>query len=278
MKTLRLVLVSLILPLLFLFFWHGMSLHVDNPRILPSIPTVWGLLTNPTQNLIGVGSLLNNTGISLLRVFVGYILAAVVAIPLGVVIGYSKSANRLLLPFLSLFRSVPPMAWVPLVLAWFGITSLATVLNIPPGPGAFVVLNNLRLSMAFIIFLGAFFPILSNTVHGIKEVRETLVKAARSMGATDWQIVRKVHLPHAAPSIFTGLQVGLGTAWMCLVCAEMLPGSIAGLGYLISHAYQVTRLDVVIAGMVTISLVGFLLDFGFLMLGKRLFKWQTRGE
>lgn len=278
MIKLKYTLISAILPLLFLLFWHGMSLHVDNPRALPTITAVLDLLLHPGESLIGVGSLLRNTYISLLRVLLGYLLAVALALPLGIIIGYSRTGERLLLPFLSFFRSVPPLAWVPLVLAWCGIASVATLLHISVGQGSYVLLNNLRLSMVIIIFLGAFFPILSNVIYGIKDVRQTLLQAARSMGANRWQIIRKIYFPHALPAICTGLQVGLGTAWMCLICAEMLPGSIAGVGYLISHAYQVTRIDVVVAGIVTISIVGFVLDAGFQLINNKCFQWQTRGK
>ena len=276
LRVVKNILISAIFPVLFLLFWHFMARHMGNPRVLPPMQDVLDLLLRPNENLIGVGSLLRNTSVSLLRVLMGYTVAVIVAIPLGVFIGYHRLGERLLLPFLSFFRSIPPMAWVPLVLAWFGISSVATLLNIPPGPGAYVLLNSLRLSMTFIIFLGAFFPILSNVVFGIKDVSQTLINAARTMGATNFQIIRKIYLPHASPAIFTGLQVGLGTAWMCLVSAEMLPGSIAGVGFLISHAYQVTRLDVVMAGIATISIVSFTLDIGFRVLSRRLFRWKQQ--
>ena len=138
------------------------------------------------------------------------------------------------------------------------------------------IFNNMRLTMIFIIFVGSFFPILSNTIYGMQTVRKTLLDSAKSMGATTVQLLTKVYLPHALPSIFTGLQVGLGSAWMTLICAEMLPGSVAGVGYMISHAYQVTRVDVVIAGMISIGLVGFLIDQIFVIASKYLFKWQRK--
>ena len=94
------------------------------------------------------------------------------------------------------------------------------------------------------------------------------------LGAKKIDIFTKVLFPAALPSILTGFRVGLGVAWMCLISAEMLPGSIAGVGYMITHAYQVTRIDIVIAGIVSISTIGFIFDFGFQMIEKRYFKWQ----
>lgn len=270
------VLQSCLLPALFLLLWHAVALAVDNALIMPDIPAVLNILLHPTEKLIGVGSILYNTYVSLMRVLCGYLCAALLAVPLGILIGYSKRNEQFLLPFLSIFRSIPPMSWVPLVLAWFGIASLATLLGVPVTAAPYKELNNIRISMVFIIFMGGFFPILSNTIYGVQTVKKTLLDSARTMGATTGQLITKVYLPHAMPSIFTGLQVGLGTAWMCLICAEMLPGSVAGVGYMISHAYQVTRVDVVIAGMVSIGLVGFLIDQLFVIGARCLFKWQRR--
>ncbi len=270
------ILQMLILPILFLVFWHTMAVRTGNSLVLPDISDVLEILLHPTDKLIGVGSLLYSTYVSMLRVLCGYVVAVFLAVPLGIIIGYNKRNERFLLPFLSIFRSIPPVAWVSLVLAWFGIASLATVFGVPLTAGAYKIVNNMRLTMIFVIFVGAFFPILSNTIYGMQTVRKTLLDSAKSMGANTWQLRTKVYLPYALPAIFTGLQVGLGSAWMTLICAEMLPGSVAGVGYMISHAYQVTRVDVVIAGMVSIGFVGFLIDQIFVIASRHLFKWQRK--
>lgn len=267
---------SSVLPILFLTFWHIMAVRVGNPMVLPDISDVLVILLHPTDKLIGVGSIIYSTYVSMLRVLCGYAAAALLAVPLGIIIGYNKRNERILHPFLSMFRSIPPVAWVSLVLAWFGIASLATVLGMELTAPFYMIFNNMRLTMIFIIFMGSFFPILTNTIYGMQTVRKTLLDTAKSMGATTVQLLTKVYLPHALPSIFTGLQVGLGSAWMTLICAEMLPGSVAGVGYMISHAYQVTRVDVVIAGMISIGLVGFLIDQIFVIASKYLFKWQRK--
>jgi len=207
-------------------------------------------------------------------VAIGYILAAFIAIPIGMIVGYSKKLDQFLLPFLGLFRPIPPLAWVPLVLAWFGISSLASILGIEFGK-TYMLFNNIKLSMLFIIFIGSFFPILTNTIYGTKSVKVTLIDSALTMGATKKDVFLKVILPASLPSIVTGLRIGLGVAWMCLVSAEMLPGSLAGVGYLITHAYTIARTDVVIAGMITISVVGGLLDLSFQKIEEKFFKWQS---
>lgn len=263
----------IILPILFILTWQIFSIRLENPIVLPSVNNVVKILIHPNKSLLSIGSLIRNTWISILRVGIGYSMAALVAIPLGMFIGYFKKVERLLMPFLSLFRPIAPLAWVPLVLAWFGVTSLATIFNIQGG-NIYILFNNIKISMIFIIFIGAFFPILTNSIYGVKSVRNTLIDSALTLGANKIDIFLKVLLPASLPSIITGLRVGLGVAWMCLVSAEMLPGSLAGIGYLITHAYTLARTDIVIAGMISISLVGGLFDNIFHVIEVKFFSWQ----
>ena len=265
---------SLVAPALFLLFWHYASLRIDNPVVLPQIGEVLSLLLHPTENLLNMGSLVSNVTVSFVRVFGGYLLAVFVAIPLGLAMGYWSWLNRMLGLMAGLFRPIPPLSWIPLVLAWFGVASMATILGIEEGAW-YPFFSNIKLSMLFIIFIGAFFPILVNTIGGVQSVRVTLIDAVRVLGASPWQIVRYVVLPYAAPQVFTGLRVGLGVAWMCLVSAEMMPGSISGVGYLITHAYTVAQTDVVIAGMIAIGVMGILIDSIFMLIERRAFQWQS---
>lgn len=267
-------LISAIVPILFIMVWQLYSIKINKPIVIPSVTSVAEILMNPTRDLLSIGSLIKNTFISVFRVSIGYTLATLVAIPLGMLIGYSKKLDVILLPFLNIFRPIAPLAWVPLVLAWFGVSSLATILGVQSIKW-YVFFDNIKLSMIFIIFVGAFFPILTNSIYGVKSVRLTLVDSALTLGANKKEIFNKVLLPASLPSIVTGLRVGLGVAWMSLVSAEMLPGSLAGVGYLITHAYTVARTDVVIAGMISISAVGGLLDYIFQRLEKKHFKWQS---
>jgi NitT/TauT family transport system permease protein len=260
--TLRRAAWSLMVPVLFLALWGYLAAYTENEIILPQVSQVFELLSRPSANLIGMGSLTTNILVSLARVMVGYLLAVLIAVPLGLLMGYYGSVFNLLNGFLGLFRPIPPLAWVPLVLAWFGVAGMATVLGIQMGKW-YVFLNNLKLSMIFIIFIGAFYPVLTGSIHGVRHVRKTLVESAQVLGATELNIFLKILFPAAAPSIVTGMRTGLGVAWMCLVSAEMLPGSISGVGYLITHAYTVARTDIVIAGMISIGTIGALLDFVF---------------
>jgi NitT/TauT family transport system permease protein len=265
--------ISLIIPLLFIVIWWGCALRVNNPVILPEVSQVFTLLSRPTENIISMGSLLSNVLVSLIRVMVGYILAVLVAIPLGIMMGYYSVVFNLFNNFLGLFRPIPPLAWVPLVLAWFGVASFATLFGIEEGQ-LYIWLNNLKISMIFIIFIGAFFPVVTSSIYGVRSVNKTLIDSAQVLGADNRDIFRKILLPAAAPSIVNGMRIGLGVAWMCLVSAEMLPGSISGVGYLITHAYTIAHTDVVIAGMISIGAVGALLDCLFRAFESRKFKWQ----
>lgn len=128
--------------------------------------------------------------------------------------------------------------------------------------------------MIFIIFIGGFYPILTSSIHGVTSLNRTLIDSARVLGASEFQVFRKVLLPAAMPSIMNGLRIGLGISWMCLVSAEMLPGSISGVGYLITHAYTVASIDIVIAGMVCIGIVGTAMDRIFHFIENKKYSWQ----
>lgn len=263
----------LAVPALFLIVWEIAAQRTGNEIILPRVGQVADILIEPSRSLISMGSLTQNVAVSLLRVLIGYAVAVVLAVPLGLAMGYYAGLYRLLNTFLALFRPIPPLAWVPLVLAWFGVSSLATLAGVQRGP-AYIYLNNFKLSMIFIIFIGGFYPVLVSSIHGVQTVRRTLIDSARVLGAREWDIFWKVLLPAAAPSIVNGMRIGLGVSWMCLVSAEMLPGSLSGVGYLITHAYTMARTDIVIAGMVSIGVVGALLDGVFRVVEKRKFTWK----
>jgi len=264
---------SLVGPVLIFVIWIYLSSVISNKLILPAPGMVFQHFLTPFDNIIGLGALTKNILVSLLRVFFGYMIAVMLAVPIGILMGYSRAANELGNSIISLFRPMPPISWQPLVLAWFGVSSVATVVGLTRGD-AYVYLNNFKISMTFIIFLGAFFPIVTSSIHAVSSIPKTWIESARVLGANEWDIFRKILLPGAAPTIVNGMRTGLGNAWTCLVSAEMLPGSLSGVGYLITHAYEIARIDVVITGMISIGIVGALLDYSFRLLETRKFKWQ----
>ena len=269
------LLIPVLAPIFLVFLWLVLAARINNQVILPDVWEVARLLFHPTQDMIGMGSLAGNLLVSLVRVVMGYLIAAAVAVPLGVVMGYYGLVSRLFNGFLSLFRPIPPLAWVPLVMAWFGISSLATFIGVETGK-MFIYLNNIKFSMLFIIFIGAFYPILTATIHGVRNIGVTLIDSARVLGASENQIFRKILIPAAMPSIITGMRIGLGIAWMCLVSAEMLPGSLSGIGYMITHAFTLASTDIVIAGMISIGVVGALMDMVFRRIELKKFSWRKK--
>ena len=269
----RKVITTILVPTTALVLWQIIAVKLGNPVILPTVDAVLSILLNPLEELLSMGSLLENILISLWRVLIGFILSVVIAVPLGIIMGYNQTVFNLFNQSLGLIRPIPPLAWVPLVLAWFGIASLANLLGIQSGK-AYLYLRNIKLSMIFIIFIGAFFPVLTSAIYGVQSVRKILIDSALVLGAAPYQVFRKILLPAALPSIVNGMRIGLGVAWMCLVSAEMLPGSIAGVGYLITHAYTVARTEIVVAGMVSIGIIGTILDTVFRLLADRKFSWQ----
>jgi len=146
------------------------------------------------------------------------------------------------------------MAWIPLSLAWFGLG---------------------HASIEFIIIIGCIFPILVNTIDGVKRVKKSWVETAKIYQANEAQVITKVIVPAAGPAIWNGLRVGFGIAWMSVVAAEMMPGAVSGLGYLIMYAYNWGQVQTVIAGMIGIGIIGILMDQFFQYVLKKKFAWET---
>jgi NitT/TauT family transport system permease protein len=244
---------SLAFPLLILLAWAAGAYLINNEFILPRLESVAGVLLDPLADRLGTGSLVENALRSIERVGMGFLLAAAVAIPLGIAMARFRRLNDLLDSTIQILRPIPPLAWLPLSLAWFkiGLTSIL-----------------------FIIFLGAFFPILLNTIDGVRGVKRTWIEVASTLGARERQILFRVILPGAAPTIWTGLRVGFGIAWMCVVAAEMLPGTTSGLGYLIMYAFNFGQIQLIIAGMILIGLIGLMIDTLFRKIEAKRFAWR----
>ncbi|HWQ65589.1 MAG TPA: ABC transporter permease [Methanospirillum sp.] len=243
-----------ILPALLLLLWAILAILINNPFILPRPEAVMLILASPGTGLVGSESLLTHASVSLIRVGTGFLLAALLAIPTGIIIGRSAALYDLCNPLIQILRPVPPIAWMPLVIGWFRIGAS---------------------SMICIIFIGAFFPVLINVIDGVHAVRSSWLEVARSLGATHGEILRSVVLPAAMPGVWTGMRVAFGVAWMCVVAAEMLPGTTAGLGYLIMYAYNLGQIQIIIAGIIVIGIIGLCIDTIFRIIGDRWFGWRA---
>jgi NitT/TauT family transport system permease protein len=238
-----------------LLIWEVAALVIQNNYILPQINEILDVLLHPGQPVLGGETLIENTYVSLKEVLTGFFCAAAIAIPLGLLIGWSTEVRAYLNPVIQILRPVPPIAWMPFAIAWFGIGFD---------------------SILFIIAMGAFFPILINTVDGVHGVRRQWIEVAEMLHATTFEKIKTVVLPGALPVIWTGLRVSFGVAWMCVVAAEMLPGTTAGLGFLIMYAYNLGQLQVIGAGMVVIGLIGLCADTLFRAGQLRFFSWQGK--
>ncbi|HVP25476.1 MAG TPA: ABC transporter permease [Methanomicrobiales archaeon] len=244
---------GIILPIILLIVWEVAAIAINNPFILPRLETVIPVLLHPTEDILGTGSLLHNAAVSLERVGLGFLVAVAIAVPLGVGMGWSARLDAFMDTTVQLLRPIPPLAWGPLAIAWFSV-GLS--------------------SMVFIIFLGGFFPILLNTIDGVRSVKKTWVEVAETLGASERQVLGKVVMPGAAPTIWTGFRVGFGVAWMCVVAAEWLPGTTSGLGYLTLYAYNFGQMQFIIAGMITIGIIGIAFDLLFRSVEDRWFAWR----
>ena len=266
------VLFRLFLPFLLACLWQLTAVCLDKPTVLPGLDAVARVLAHPTAKILITGSLLDNTIISLTRVMLGFFLAAGISIPLGLIMGYSPVVDRFFDSCVEMLRPVPPLAWVPLILAWFGIKGLTDMI---PSLAANPVFAGIQFSTVLIIFIGAFFPILLNTIQGVKNIPVEYLESARTLGARNFSILLKVIIPASLPLIVTGLRIGLGIGWMCLVAAEMMPGSSSGLGYLIWYAYELLRADIIVAGMAAIGIIGLFMDRGFKVVEHRM-HWSNK--
>jgi NitT/TauT family transport system permease protein len=175
--------------------------------------------------------LTGHVGSSLLRVFAGFAAAALAGIGIGLLVGRSRWAEDAFMPPLEVLRPIPGVAWIPLAILMF--------------PSA-------ELSMVFITFIGAFFPILLATIHGVEALDRRVIASARCLGAGHWLLFRDIVLPGSLPHVVTGLAIGMGTAWFCLVTAEMIAGQY-GIGYYTWEAYNLQRYPDIVVGMLIIG-------------------------
>jgi ABC-type nitrate/sulfonate/bicarbonate transport system permease component len=244
---------NLILLVVIILLWQFAS-KVWLPRVDPHMSV---LMPAPTTiavtaaGMIASGELFSHLLDSLKREAVAFLFAAV-AIPLGIGMGWSRLVYNQVNPIMEILRPIPPLAWIPLSILWFGIGDEQN---------------------EFIIFLGMFFPILVNTIVGVKNIDPNLVRAARSLGAPEYKVLWRIVLKGALPQIITGVRIGLGVGWMALVAAELV-GANSGLGFLINDARSMLRTDTITVGMLTIGIVGLLIDTVIRVLGRRLLPWS----
>jgi NitT/TauT family transport system permease protein/taurine transport system permease protein len=240
---------------LILVVWQiacGVILSKTNPGFVAILPPP-SLVFEQAVKLMGSGVLFLHILKSIQRVLIAFAIASLLAIPLGIAIGWWKRCEDMIDPLMEILRPIPPLAWIPLGILWFGIGDPQNI---------------------FIIFLGVFFPVLVNTISGVKGVDKNLIWGALTLGANERQIFREIVLPGSLPFILTGLRVGLGVGWMCLVAAELV-ASTRGLGFMIQDARYLLLTERVILGMLVIGLLGYGMDRGMRYLQWRLLPWYA---
>jgi len=265
---------GLVVPVGLLVCWQIAA--VGSP-IVPSIPSVLDVLAHPFQSPpdLDTTSLAHGAAVSVLRVVLGFVLAAATGIGLGILVGLNRTMRDLFSPTLSVFMAISPIAWLPVAILIFGLASPASMLF---GEQAWQhdTLEKLRFAVVGVIWYGAFFPIAVNTAAGVCGVRDAHVEAVRIFGASRRQVLFKAILPGAMPTIVTGLRVGGGVAWRVIIAAEIFPGTRTGLGYIISTAHEVGEYRYAFAAILVIAAIGLALDGTMLLVARRVGRWQPK--
>lgn len=239
----------IILPVLIVIAWHvATTSGAMSTLVLPKISTVLETLKEQLQ----YGTLVEDVTISLSRIAKGYALAAVVGIILGVFMGINEVANRFFMLTFTAIRQIPMIAWVPILIIWFGIGEESKVA---------------------VIFLAAYFPILVNTVSGIERTDPKLIEVGKMYHLSGWQQFTQIYLPSALPSIFVGLKLGISVSWMAVVGAEMIAAT-SGIGFRINDARSLMQYPVVFAGIIAIAVVGVVMDLLISLLAKICTPWE----
>lgn len=248
-----------LVPILLVVLWEvAARMGMIDVRFVPAPSKVlvsWYYWVFGVEKTLGdpyVGTWAMHALQSAYRVLLGFAIAAVVGIVLGIMIGYFRLFGDLFDPLLQILRPIPITAWVPFAVIFFGIQTPSAV---------------------FLIALGAFFPIVVNTTAGVNRVPRSLIRAAQMLGTPSLRILPRVILPAALPSIFTGLRIGFGMAWVLVVVSEMLAVK-GGLGYVLWDSYYYMRMDIIIAAMMSIGLLGFASDWLTLMISNYVVRWN----
>lgn len=241
--------------IILLIIWQVIAMNVPNQRALPIPLTVFSRLIQSLFNPIGPSTLPAHIGMSLLRVVIAYSFSSVLGITFGLLMAWSKKIDALIKPIFELLRPIPPLAWIPMAIIWFGIGETTKY---------------------FIIFIATFPTIMLNAYSGAKKVDPELIGAGKMLGANQRQVFFTVVLPGAVPQIFAGLQVALSSGWMAVLAAEMVR-SMDGAGWIIIRGMEVGDTTQILVGMIAIAVVGFLLSQVMRTAERRLCTWNIQG-
>ena len=260
-------------PVGLLVVWQIAAVRLNQPWLFPPVTRVLEQLAHPLRTHFASGSLLTNTLISLLRVLLGFSLAVVAGVALGLVMGTTGVLRNLVEPTVEVLRPLCPIAWLPFAIALFKLRTVPELFGVRY---SHTILDHLQLGMIFVIFIGGFFPVLTNTLDGVAAVRRNYLLLARTLGATPRQTFLHVHLPASMPMVLTGLRQGLGLCWFVIIAAEMMTGSDSGIGYLLMYASDNAAMDIVIAAMLIIGGIGALLNSSMRRIMRGFVSWKGK--
>ena len=247
--------ISTVTILVVLAIWAlSARLQLVSPVFLPSPAAVWTKFIVVINDGFVDATLLQHVIASLGRVFAALVAAIIVGVPVGLAIGISTVGRGIFDPLLEFLRPIPPLAYLPLVIIWFGIGEPSKIL---------------------VIAIAMLAPVALSTASGVRGVSQERINAARSLGATKRQVVRHVILPSALPSILTGLRIALGAGWSTLVAAELVAAT-RGLGFMIQSAAQFLVTDVVVMGILVIATIAFVLEFIIRRIEHQLVPWAGK--
>jgi taurine transport system permease protein len=247
--------ISLITTLCLLLLWFvATNLGWVKPLFLPKPQTVFEQFIAYATGTANDKPLWEHLAASLMRVFAAFLLACATAIPVGVAMGVSRIARGIMDPPIEFYRPLPPLAYLPLIIIWFGIDELPKVL---------------------LIFLSCFAPLALQTRAGVKSATQEQIHAAYSMGASQWQVIRYVMLPAALPEILVGMRIAIGFGWTTLVAAEMVASNV-GLGQMVLNASNFLRTDIVIMGIIVIGVFAYLFDLLMRWVERTLVPWKGK--
>ncbi len=238
------------------FWWLATALQLVPSLFLPSPQSVLNKLYVVSTKGFMDATLLQHISASLQRIFLALVAAVILGIPLGIWIGTNKIVRGLLDPLIEIYRPIPPLAYLPLLVIWFGIGELTKVL---------------------LIFLAVLAPIIISTAHGVASSGNSRKRAALSLGASPSQLLWHVVLPGALPDILTGVRIGLGAGWSTLVAAELVAAT-RGLGFMVQSAAQFLVTDVVLLGIVVIAVIAFSIEISLRLLQVYLTPWHGKND
>ena len=240
----------------FLCIWYIATKTTSLGKVMPDPVTVFGGFFKAFVEPIGTETMIMHILVSLRRMLIPYAVGGFFGVLIGILMGWYKVADAIFMPYLQMLRPIPPIAWIPLSIIWFGFDEG---------------------SKYFLIFLACFFTIALTTYNGVHSVDETLVRASRMLGANDRQLFLTIVLPTTVPYIFSGLQVALGSAWATIVAAEMIRSS-EGVGWLIVRGQDIGNMTQIMIGIVAIALTGLLIPTLMRVLENKLCAWTVRGK